>query len=340
VPTVEWVDRDGRLVLRVTGADVDVDGPVAVYPASLGDDGQVVVPSLLQPMAGTSVAEPPDAVVFVPRYPFVPGTAYTVATGRVRQSIRLPAVDAGDPVTSVVAIRPAVDVVPRNLLRLYVEFSGPMSEGVATRCVRVVDGDTGELLADALLPMEPELWDPARRRLTVLFDPGRIKRGLAPHLEAGYPLVEGRSIEVVVDAAFLDASGRTLVAPATRRYRIGGDLRGHVDPSQWVATAAGKGAVRVEFDRPLDVGLLAHCLVVVDGSGGPVVGDGDPADDGRSWTFEPDGPLVDAADWELRVDPILEDVAGNSVSRVFDRDLAEATDDPRAGGPVFVRLPA
>ena len=34
------------------------------------------------------------------------------------------------------------------------------------------------------------------------------------------------------------------------------------------------------------------------------------------------------------VDPVLEDVAGNSVRRVFDRDLSNADDDPRDDGPV------
>jgi hypothetical protein len=31
---------------------------------------------------------------------------------------------------------------------------------------------------------------------------------------------------------------------------------------------------------------------------------------------------------------VLEDVAGNSVQRVFDRDLSNAEDTPRDGGPV------
>ena len=37
----------------------------------------------------------------------------------------------------------------------------------------------------------------------------------------------------------------------------------------------------------------------------------------------------------LLVDPVLEDVAGNSVQRVFDRDLSSAEDAPRdQNGPV------
>jgi hypothetical protein len=39
---------------------------------------------------------------------------------------------------------------------------------------------------------------------------------------------------------------------------------------------------------------------------------------------------------QLIVDPVLEDLAGNSVSRVFDRDLARPEDRPRQARPVTV----
>ena len=40
----------------------------------------------------------------------------------------------------------------------------------------------------------------------------------------------------------------------------------------------------------------------------------------------------------LLVDPRLEDVAGNSVRRVFDRDLDLPDHDPTPGGTVVIRL--
>ena len=36
-----------------------------------------------------------------------------------------------------------------------------------------------------------ELWDPGMQRLTLLLDPGRIKRGVGPNLEAGLALERG-----------------------------------------------------------------------------------------------------------------------------------------------------
>jgi hypothetical protein len=39
---------------------------------------------------------------------------------------------------------------------------------------------------------------------------------------------------------------------------------------------------------------------------------------------------------QLIVDPALEDLAGNSVSRVFDQDLTRQEDQPRQARPVTV----
>ena len=52
--------------------------------------------------------------------------------------------------------------------------------------VHLGDAD-GRDLPHALLAMPPELWDRPRRRLTLLLEPGRIKRGLVPNAELGAP---------------------------------------------------------------------------------------------------------------------------------------------------------
>jgi hypothetical protein len=344
--TLEWLQRgEGDcLGLRIDAFDAQALaslGPEGlarrfpVYPASAIERGRgSPIPSILQATSGSYRLES-GAVVFAPRFPFVPGADYAVVVSSGNEepivlSIRYPATDR-PPATSVVRISPAVEEVPRNLLRLYVEFSEPMSEGFGTRCVGLFDSANGAELRHALLPMEPELWDRQRRRLTVLLDPARIKRGLVPHREAGYPLVEGTTVEVRVDPSFLDASGRPLVTEGRLTYRVGPDLRGLVDPARWSVGVPAPGSadeLRVDFDRPLDVGLLAHCLAVLDSDGGRVHGAAVPADDGLAWSFIPRYPWVVGA-YRIAVDPILEDVAGNSVQRVFDRDMSNSSDDPR-----------
>ena len=108
--------------------------------------------------------------------------------------------------------------MPRNLLRCYVEFSAPMREAGATH-VRLLDAD-GAPLVGALLATEYELWDPDRRRLTVLLDPARIKRGLVAPSRGRVPACgEGESVTLVVDAEFPDARAGRCAPGATRTWR-------------------------------------------------------------------------------------------------------------------------
>jgi hypothetical protein len=197
--------------------------------------------------------------------------------------------------------------------------------------VSVRRASDGQPVDGVFLPMDPELWDPRRTRVTMLLDPGRIKRGLAPHAEAGYPLREGESVVVSVDAGWKDAAGVPLRASAERRYEVGPPQRARIDPSAWrleAPPAGSAGPLVVGFDRALDGALLEHCLRVTGVPGEAAIG---PEE--RSWSFIPDEPWS-PGEQTLEIDTRLEDLAGNSVAHVFDRDLSRPEDDPRAGGTV------
>jgi hypothetical protein len=279
----------------------------------------------LPPTAG-SVSAGGDGLRFVPRFGFVDGTAYVVRAGGVVVATLTRARPERVAVTEVVEIYPTADEVPRNLLRCYVRFSAPMGRGYVAGNVRLVD-EAGETIEGALLPADHELWDADRVRLTVLLDPGRIKRGVAdgPSLGAAFHLV--------IEPDFLDAQGNPLRVGADRRYRVGADERRRVDPGAFVLTAPASGSrdpLVVGFDRPLDHGLLTRCVQVTGLEGSVSV---DPGE--RAWRFTPSRPWVDGPH-KLVVDPILEDLAGNSVVRVFDRDLSRPEDAPGPPGPVVV----
>ena len=277
----------------------------------------------------------PDAVTFVPRYPLVPGLCYAMLVqaregGEQRLAFRLPAARA-EPTARVLAIYPSGDRLVRNQLKLYVQFSTSMSEGQAARHVRLVRADSGEPIESPFVA-EPELWDRERRRLTLLFDPGRLKRGLRSHEEAGYPLQEGTAVRVVIDEGFRDADGNPLREHFEQRYEVDGDLRARVHPRDWECRLPATGtadALLVRFDRPLDHALLQHALEVTDDAGRPVRGRPGIGAAERSWTFTPAAPWP-AGEYRLAIDPRLEDLAGNSLARVFDRDLErdEAPPDP------------
>ena len=59
----------------------------------------------------------------------------------------------------------------------------------------------------------------------------------------------------------------------------------------------------------------------------------------RSWQLEPRAPWAAGAH-RLVIDPVLEDLAGNSARRGFDRDLGRREDDPRAADFITVSFQA
>ena len=268
---------------------------------------------------------------FTPRFAGVAGTTYVVlgresADERWSELVRVLVPDVGLLPNAVVeSIDPGGEWVPANLLRVSVTFSASMGEGSAAGRIHLLDEAGAEILG-ALMEMPPELWDREHRRLTILLEPGRIKRGLQPNLQAGPPLREGEKVTLVVDSDIRDARGASLRAGASRSYRVGAPVRSRVDPGLWQVRwpREPNDPLVIGFDRPLDRALVQRCLRVVDGNGHPLPGRASLDADARHWAFT---PADMSGDFALHIDTRLEDLAGNSVRRVFDRDLQHRGDD-------------
>jgi hypothetical protein len=74
---------------------------------------------------------------------------------------------------------PSSDSLPENLLRFYVCFSNPMRRGRAEEQIGLL-GPDGWSAPDTLYRPPVELWDNSMRHLTILLDPGRLKREVGP----------------------------------------------------------------------------------------------------------------------------------------------------------------
>ena len=289
------------------------------------------------PLLGT-YAVAADTLRFRPRFAPAPGLDYTARFdgaalySRVRREppAGLAAAKTASwvydvpvtaPSTVVREIYPTGDVVPMNLLRMYVEFSAPMASGRSYELVKLyAEGDS--------LVEEPfftaggtvELWDPDHTRLTILFDPGRIKRDLKPHEELGLPLREGKRYRLIIDSAWRDAQGRPLVRSHEKRFRVGAQDRALVRTADWRVVAPGAGtkdSLVVTFPEPLDRALLARLLTVHDSAGGRVDGDIVVSEHETRWAFAPREPWR-GHPYALHVDTELEDLAGNNLRKLFD----------------------
>ncbi|HSR50157.1 MAG TPA: hypothetical protein VLV83_04970 [Acidobacteriota bacterium] len=304
---------------------------------------------------------------FDPRYPWTPGVSYVAhwrlsgdgaansagssaednQTNVLTFSIPKPALPKR---TRVTAIHPGSDALPMNLLRIYIQFSHSMSRGQAYHHIRLVD-DQGQTIPHAFLDLRPELWDPSTRRFTLLFDPGRIKRGLEPHKQLGLPLYPDRSYRLVIDAGWEDGRGVPLREGAEKAFIVTVPDRTSPQPDRWRLDLPAPGTrdpLRVRFAEPLDHALAMRLIQVEQELAGtmpsnPRSNDGSPAegsstaesgtanfgkvsgrvemlDNDRIWTFHPDSPWQ-SGNHRLSIGAWLEDLAGNNLNRPFDYDL-------------------
>ena len=236
------------------------------------------------------------------------------------------------PTTRVLSVTPSADVWPENVLRLYLTFSAPMRIGEAWPHIRMLDAD-GQPMGGMFVEIEQELWDPEGRRLTVLFDPARIKRGLVDHINEGPPLVAGAQCTLVIDAAWRDAQGGKLVEGLAKTITVAASLRAALDPDAWRLTPPawpGEPMV-VDFPHPLDAALALRALSVWKGLA-ELPGVARLERQETRFVFAPDRPWT-AGRYTLCADPVLEDIAGNRIGRPFDIDrrepgLAEAAARP------------
>jgi len=254
---------------------------------------------------------------FTPRFPFRPGVAYeAVVAGTV-----LP-FELAKPKTEparVVAVYPSSDRIPDNQLKFYIQFSAPMSRGEAYKHIRLMN-DRGEEEQGAFLQIDQELWNRETTRVTLLFDPGRVKRGVKPNRDDGPPLRVGEKYTFIVDSGWLDSNGNPVGADFRKQFTVVESDRTGIDTAKW-SIAPPKAGTRdpllIRFGEPLDRAMLESAIQV---SG--VEGDIAPRANETEWTFTPRAPWTAGAH-TIEADTMLEDLAGNKIGREFDIDIKD-----------------
>lgn len=270
------------------------------------------------PLFGTYSVEN-GQLTFRPRFPLSPDVTYVAAFGGgdPAAGLVLPAVKRADvPATRVVAMFPSAATLPSNQLKLYIVFSAPMQSGGIWPKIHLIDQD-GKPSVLPFVELDQELWNPDHTRLTLLFDPGRIKRGVKPNVDMGPVLEEGRRYTLVIDRDLKDGRGVPLEAAFRHGFTAGPAERRGIDLKQWRLSEPKAGTLEplaIQFDRPLDYALLQDVFQIPGVSGTVSLGPGE-----TQWRFQPAQPWK-AGEYSLIVDMALEDLAGNRIGRPFDVD--------------------
>jgi hypothetical protein len=325
-----------RLLLLITAACSCFQ---AAVPVSIQmQDGEFIVagwtPPAAAPAAGWSsifavYAGSGDVPPLLGRYSTDSGTLrfrprYTLAPGlRIRAVFRgattffdIPREDL-TPTTRVERVYPTAATLPENQLKFYIEFSAPMGRGHAWKHLSLLN-EQDKPIELPFLEIEEEMWDAEGRRLTVLFDPGRIKRGVKPLEDIGPAIESGGRYTLVVGREWQDARGSHLVEAHRKPFRVTDADRTPIDTAAWRIRPVRAGTSEplvIDFPEPLEA-ALAQRLIWVAGMRGRV----ELGHEERQWRLYPDKAWT-AGEYRLQVDTALEDLAGNKVGRPFEVDL-------------------
>jgi hypothetical protein len=354
-PPIRLVKDDGGKIVAVEGLGLKKETLTALAKSS---DDEWVSSMLRVFVAGAEGRVQPqamagkyevvgDALRFTPAYPlraglkyqvhfYMPAPSFEASPAYYQREIVIPASRPRAP-TKVTAIYPSAATLPENQLRFYIHFSAPMNRGEAYEHVKLLSAD-GKAIDRAFLEIGEELWDPSGQRLTLLFDPGRVKQGLKPREEFGPVLEPGKKYVLAVDKGWHDAEGQPLAASFEKRFAAGPMIETAIDPKQWRITAPPartREALIIRFPRSLDNALARRMITVQTKENEEVAGDVTLADEERRWEFRPEKSWT-AGDYSLAIDPALEDPAGNSVRRAFEVDVFEVD---KQAATQFVRIP-
>lgn len=228
------------------------------------------------------------------------------------------------PVPEVLQLYPSADTLPANLLKIYLHFTNSMTQGNCYRYIHLLN-DQGDTLRGVFLELHPELWDRDGKRLTLWFDPGRVKRELAPNRSFGSPLEPAKSYEIRISRLWRDINGNQLRTPFSKRFFVRSADRQRPNIQNWLVFSPKPFTLDpliIKFGEPLDA-ALSHRAILIYGenqqkiAGRPILKQGE-----TEYWFYPASHWLPGP-YQVKVASILEDLAGNNLNRLFDRDLRE-----------------
>jgi hypothetical protein len=226
-----------------------------------------------------------------------------------------------------VAIWPSAPSLPSNVLRFYVEFDAPAEASFDRRELRLLD-QLGREIPEPFLVLGHELWSLDGQRLTVLFDPARIKRRLGDgpgHSPAIHP---GQSYSLTVRGADGALSSPFLATAGV--YTA-------LDEALWsldIPRTASFDPLVIRFDRVMDAALCSEEITVLGPHGDLIEGCIGLSNDGSVASFSPSSEWL-SGNYCLEFSKRLEDVCGNRIGEPLDHLVSEQS-GPRTAAMPFV----
>ena len=266
---------------------------------------------------------------FVPILPFQKNSDYTVVYNHTTYPFKIP-LDVSYEHVYVETIYPNTTTLPSNFLKWYIRFSKPVNPSKIYEHIYLIDNRTHTKVDRALLPLETPLISDDGTLLTIWIEPGRQKRDLGPNKRLGEVLIPDVPYTLVIDKNLKDHQGIPMKMPYTHSFTVSTSDRSKPTISSWklhLPTVKTKEPLRIDFQEFLDYGSLQNAIQIIDTSGNKLEGKFIINTNNKIISFTPSNNW-NKETYIIRSKSIIEDVSGNNLERLFDRDITVKTTPP------------
>ncbi|MEM8998972.1 MAG: hypothetical protein AAGB24_01810 [Bacteroidota bacterium] len=219
------------------------------------------------------------------------------------------------------AVYPTSEVLPENLLRMYVQFSQPMKTIGNIEKVRLMD-EYGNEVKNVFFNNAQELWNKEQTQLTLILDPARVKTGLKTNEAMGYAIKRNKNYALVIEG-LEDVYHQKMGASFKKKMTIAKADVINPKTSNWKLTipkANSKNRFVVNFPQMLDYVSLKQRLIITDNDNNRIEGLISIEQQETQWSFEPKQTWK-AGKYILYVNTRLEDPSGNNLNGLFDHKI-------------------
>lgn len=269
-------------------------------------------------------------LIFEPYFPFERGMAYIVRTMNDKSSgnYSYRPFQIGEKKIAeeakVISIYPTANQLPENLLRFYIYFNTPMKKGQVLKYIKLID-EEGNIDNHAFMEFKQELWSADGKRLTLLFDPGRIKRGVSTNLLRGSALIEGKHYKLSISGVWQDVYGQQLTINTVKEFAVDIGYRQHIKINDWgigVPKVNTIDSLTIKFDRIIDYALIQSMIRLEDGESNYLAGHWEILKNEQLIRFTPEEKWK-KGNYRIIIDSRLEDVAGNNFQNLLDHNKSD-----------------
>jgi len=280
------------------------------------------------PIQGKHLREE-DNLLFKPFFPFEKGLSYTLKCKILNSDtftylpFQIGEKEKVD-LAKVLSIFPSANLWPENLLRFYIYFQTPMKQEEALKHIQLID-EKGNSDSNAFMKFKEELWSNDGKRLTILFDPGRIKRGVSTNSIHGPSLEKGKSYHLSISGDWQDVYGNSLLEKTKKEIKVTAACREKIETENWILkkpVSSSQESLWLGFDRIMDHALLQSMVLIKDASENIVEGYWEILDNEQGMQFVPQLKWKEGS-CKIELDARLEDVSGNNLQNLLDHIIMD-----------------